>query len=316
MSTEKAIEETEITEDQLKEAVVNDPELEGMIQGFPASDKNEAYPDMTVEFRESETAHGLRPPIPPGTSNFEEQLQDTIQLASCSWEDHWCPTVVKILEKYSPVCLDIEEENRDDYMLASCSSKKCMRAKPLMDNKIHIPFLMSYFGVKEGWKEVCDFVRDDECIEFAVLVAKFCKAQGFKVRKDRDFIDGEGVGFYRRYTERLERCMEKCFDAKYFFAEERPLEVLYAKTGVDFSTIADYIHPGHNRYPAGHGTKFYEAVDLAYDTWDMSEAFRDLLIIIAFVYSMGRSGILVHLPEDNIVAGALSGLPHFEEWRA
>lgn len=244
------------------------------------------YPDMVVEKRESTTAHGIIPPSQKGTGAYKEQLQDTIELCEGQQDGDWSPNVLRILRKYCPITY----------------------------NENPIPIIMNALGF-DSWKEVCDFVRDDECMEFMVRVAKFCKKMGFKVRKDRGFIDGEGFGLYRRYEDRCSRVMEKCFDVKYFYKESRPLEDLKEMTGVDFSCVSNYIHPGHFRFIAGHATKFYEAVDTALDTWEITKHYELFLIKGAYIASMGRSGILVHLPEDNIAAGALTGLKGFDSWK-
>ena len=78
--------------------------------------------------------------------------------------------------------------------------------------------------------------------------------------------------------------------------------------------MANYIHPGHNRYPAGHGVKFYESADAAIDAFGLEGAIRNVVIFLAYVDAMGRSGIMVHLPEDNIAGGALCGLKEFKKW--
>lgn len=243
------------------------------------------YPEMTVEKRASTTAHNLKPPTVEGTKEYKKQLQDTIELCENKDTFFWANEVLVVLNKYSPV--DIGE--------------------------IRVRDLMEEFGF-ESWKSVCDFVRNDECVEFMVRVAKYCKNKGFAVRKDRGFINGEGFGLYRRYEDRASAVMEKGFDAKWFFKAKRPLEILKENTGVDFSCASNYVHPPHHRYPAGHCIKFYEAIDTALDTWAIPNEERVNLIFAAYVVSMGRSGLLVHLPEDNIAGGALTGLKEFKEW--
>jgi len=245
------------------------------------------YPKMTVEKRESSTAHKLKAPLEEGSEEYNKELQDTIVLCrEANRPESWTQDTIDILLKYSPV------------------------GSPSIDTKT----LLSEFGFN-SWKEICDFVRDDECIEFMVKVAKWAKFKGFNLKKDRGFIDGTGIGIYDRYLNRLKSSLEQTFDAKYFYKAERPLEYLHKITGVDFSYMADYVHPGHNRYPAGHGVKFYEAVDNAVDTYKIESGDRINLIYAAYVVAMGRSGILVHLPEDNIASGFLADLPEFSNWK-
>lgn len=248
--------------------------------------KNIKYPEMTVEKREGKS-HGLRPPVQKGTPEYNKQLQDVLHLCMDSKHSGYTDRVQRILYHYAPVDL----------------------------NGITITDLMTEFG-HPNWSDVCDFVKDDECIEFFVMLVKFLKNRGIEYRKNRDFIDEGGFGVYRRYIDRAERTLEQAFDEKYLHEESRPLEDIFADTGLDFSGMADYVHPGHYRYPAGHGAKFYEAADHACDAFAVSDNERKMVIFLAYVEAMGRSGILVHLIEDNIAPGYLADLPEFKEWKA
>ena len=245
---------------------------------------------MTVEKRVSTTAHGIKPPSQPGTPEFAEQLQDTITLCrESAIEDTvpWTAETLRILEKYSPV-----------------STTRT------------IPQIMSDIGF-ENWKDVCDFVKYDDCPEFAVPMAKWAKKENFALREDRGFIDGQGIGFYQDYLDELKVTLERAFDAKWFYQAKRPLQYLYESTsGVDFSKIASYVHPAHNSYPAGHGTKFYTVVSTLLRWYYVPKHKRAELIKAAYVTAMGRSGILVHYPEDNLASGALvDGLWEFNRWK-
>lgn len=233
------------------------------------------YPQMTVEQRTSTTAHGLPSPTQEGTNEYKEQLNDTVHLASHNQDRNWDPEVVEILNKYYPVTIPSR----------------------------NISTIISEFGYN-NWKSVCDFVRDDECVEFGLKMAEYMKRKGISVKQDLDFIDGTGVGFYSGLTTKLKEILEKGFDAKYYYhinsSTQRPLEFLLDTTGSDFSCIADYVHPGHPRYPAGHSCKFYGTVEHFVEYYNITEEQKAEMIYIAYVFSMGRSGILVHLPEDNI----------------
>ncbi len=242
-------------------------------------------PEMTVELRQSTTAHGLKPPTMPGDPGWEEQIEDFfILLEGAKEEAPWSLEVRRVLKKHAPFELsDIE------------SSLKA-------------------FGFN-SWRECVDFVKDDECIEFMVRVAHWAKKNNFEVRTDRGFIDGEGVGLYKRWADRTDRTLEKIFDAKYYFQAERPLVYLNNALGCDCTPLMNYIHPGHWRYPAGHGGKFYESADLGRDTWVLQEWSWFVLLTGSYVLSMARTGGGVHLPEDNIAAGALAGLSEFDAYK-
>ena len=250
--------------------------------------ENEKYPEMTVEKRDGQNHHNLRPPVKVGTDEYREQMQDTLVLAGFCESNDWPENVVSLLTKYSPV-----------------------GALENIKNAIVIIEEMGY----GGWKGVCDFVRDDECIEFFLALVKYCRKR-FKVLPEKNigFINAQGYGIYERHIDRAKRTLEQTFDQKYYFEAERPLETLFNQTGCDHSSIAQYIHPGHFRYPAGHGAKFYEAVDTVFDEFDIPKGDKVDLILAAYIAAMGRSGILVHLPEDNIASGLTADLPGFSDW--
>lgn len=253
--------------------------------------KNPKYPEMTVEKREGKS-HGLKSPTPKWTPEYKAQLQDVLYLCMDSKHPGYSNRVQEILWKHAPV----KPENVD------------------------ITELMTEFG-HPNWSDVCEFVKDDECIEFFLMLVKFLKKRGVEFRKNRDFIDEGGTGLYRRYLVRLDHkehgTLEQAFDEKYLHEETRPLEDLYELTGLDFSGMADYTHPGHFRYPAGHAAKFYEAADHACDAFAIEKTsnLRKIVIFLAYAEAMGRSGILVHLIEDNIAAGYLADLPEFNNWK-
>lgn len=249
--------------------------------------ENTKYPEMTVEKRVGKS-HGLKAPSVIGSDEYKKQLQDVVHLCTDTKHSGYTDRVQRILWHYAPV-------------------------KPVDTD---ITELMTEFG-HPNWADACEFVKDDECIEFFTMLVKFLKKRGVPYRKNRDFIDEGGFGVYRRYIDRAERTLEQAFDEKYFWEESRPLEDIFNATGVDFSGMADYVHPGHYRYPAGHGAKFYEAADHACDAFAIPKDsnLRKIVIFIAYVEAMGRSGILVHLIEDNVAPGYLADLPEFNNWK-
>lgn len=246
---------------------------------------NSKYPEMTVEKREGKS-HGLKPPSAKWSQEYKDQLQQVVHLCTDTKHSGYTDRVQRILWDNAPV-------------------------KP---EGVDITELMTEFG-HPNWSDVCEFVKDDECIEFFLMLVKFLKKRGVEYRKNRDFIDEGGFGVYRRYIDRAERTLNQAFDEKYLHEETRPLEDLLDLTGIDFSAMADYVHPGHHRYPAGHGAKFYEAADHAADAFVLSENLRKIVIFISYIEAMGRSGILVHLIEDNIAGGYLADLPEFKNWK-
>ena len=255
------------------------------------------FPEMTVEKRESDTSHGLRAPLDINSSEYQEQLSDAIELcqgakAPANQEVFldWHQDVINILDKYAV-------EGVKDYAHA-----------------------LSKFGF-DSWAECVEFVMNDNCDDFASIVLKWTQLNKIPHKNNLGFIDGDGIGFKRRYIDRLGRksgsrgTLEKAFDAKYFFEQPRPLEVLSKKIGLRAATcIANYIHPGHYAYPAGHGAKFFEVVDLVRDTWELTPEQDSMLLTAAYTLSMGRSGGFVHTAEENLASGYLAGLPEFSEY--
>lgn len=241
----------------------------------------ESFPLMTVEKDgRTHSNHGVKPPSKPDSPEFKDQMQDTIRLCTEVGRGDWSPSVISILGKYNPTKVP-------SHM---------------------IPEVMKEFG-SHSWNQICEFVKDDECIEFYPRLIKFLKKKGLKVNDNiqGDFID-DGVAIYTRYLQDLEKTSKKAFDVKYFYAEERPLEILFNQSGVDFSWMANYTHPGHYRYIAQHYNKFATGVESAKREFEVSPHFAELMELIAWVEGMGRSGILVHLPEDNTNGRHISNL--------
>jgi len=98
---------------------------------------------------------------------------------------------------------------------------------------------------------------------------------------------------------------------------ERPLIALEQALGAAAAgCLVNYVHPGHWSYPAGHGAKFFEVVDLSRDTWDLTEVQDSIILTASYVLAMARSGGGVHFPEDNIASGYLADLTEFESFAA
>jgi len=238
-------------------------------------------PKMTVELRESNTAHTVPEPNME-KANMDLQTQETIQLNEDAKEGYWKETTIKILGKYIPA---MEEDE------AQAAVMQVMNMS--------------------SWQEVSWFVQDDECLEFFNMALTYCKKEGQPHRKDKGFIDGSGIGYVKAYTKRLKETLEQCFDAKYYFKVKRPLEYIQDEMGMDLSKVANAIHPGHYAYPAGHGTKFLTAVEVLNDVFHLDQNCYRQLFVAACVASMGRSGSLIHFPQDNLAGGYLTTLKEF-----
>lgn len=255
-------------------------------------------PEMTVELRESDTAHGLRAPLEPGSPEYNQQLSDMIELCQgakkgVTPDNAWPARVLELLKEYAPFGMMAE-----------------------------IPTALSEFGFS-SWSECVRFVMDDNCDDFASIVLRWTQGLSLPHKTENGFIDGDGIGFKRRYIDRLGRktgsrgTLEKTFDAKYYFQQKRPLVELIDRMGEPAAKcLMNYVHPGHYSYPAGHGAKFFEVVDLARDTWTIGDYRDNMLLVAAYVLAMARSGGGVHFPEDNIASGYLAGLPEFKEYAA
>lgn len=245
---------------------------------------------MTVEKRDSTTAHGLKPFPVDDVAFRTKQLEEAIILnaaAGKGYMDSWSDETISILKKYIP--------------LPFLTKKKIEDA---------VAEVMDMYS----WREVSEFVVDDECSEFYNMALKFCKKSGAKHVTDHGFIDGTGIGYGDEYLHTLKGTIEKCFDAKYFYDVRRPLEWAFDELGLDLSSIANAIHPGHFSYPAGHGTKFLTCVDVLRKVFKLSRTNYRKLLIAACVASMGRSGSLIHYPVDNLAGGYFTDLKEFKNY--
>jgi len=238
---------------------------------------------MTVEQRESTTAHGLEEPL----FDQDEQLSQAIRLNHLAAGDQDSLTwfhVVEIIDDQLPIITTYREV------------AEAVRSVMKMNT----------------WREVVQFVQNDQCTEFFNLALSYCLSEGQRHKRDKGFIDGSGIGYIKAYATRLKVTLEKCFDAKYFYKVERPL-VYALSNGIDLTGVANWIHPGHWSYPAGHGTKFLTAVEVLDDVFHLDTNCYTNLFIAACVASMGRSGSLIHYPIDNLAGGHFTTLNEFKK---
>lgn len=243
---------------------------------------NIALPNMTVEARNSNTAHAV--PAPNLSNNFmREQFAETIQLNSDAREKGWKKTTTDLLIKHIPVQVN------EDEIVRACNE---------------------VIGFK-NWREVSIFVRDDMCLDFFNKALYYCLNSNQPHVQQKDFIDGSGVGYVEVYRDRLKVTLEQAFDAKYYYKVRRPLVWAIQELGLDLSACANHIHPGHWSYCAGHGTKFLTAVETLSEVFAMDEDCYRMVFIAACVASHGRSGNLIHYPMDNLAGGYLTRLQEF-----
>ena len=247
------------------------------------------FPEMNVEKRNPRTAHGVSEPNLTPTK-MSKELEYTLVLNEQAKVDSpfsnqmWQQETLEILTEYIPIELELNE----------------------------IPTAVAQVMDMSTWKEVSEFVQEDECLEFFNMALTYCKKEGQQHKRAKDFIDGSGIGYVKTYTTRLKTTLEKCFDAKYFYKTKRPLEYIYDEYGMNLSVVANHIHPGHWSYPAGHGTKFLTAVEVLNDVFHLDKNCYRQLFIAACVASMGRTGNLIHYPQDNLAGGTLTTLKEFK----
>lgn len=249
-------------------------------------------PEMTVEADRTPTsAHGITPPN-IDKDHLWKQIEETLLLneqAKVDIDDftdmRWQSETLDILKKYIP--FDVEDSEIINSVQDVCGHS--------------------------SWKEVSKFVIDDECFEFFNMALKYCKKEGQPHTTNKGFIDGSGLGYAKKYWSNAKKAIEKCFDAKYYFETPRPLRFIHDETGMNLTTVANAIHPGHWAYPAGHGTKFLVAVQTLNEVFRLDKGCLRMITIAACVEAMGRSGNLIHYPQDNLAGGSLTTLSVFKK---
>jgi len=131
-------------------------------------------PEMIVEKdNRLDTSHGLRAPSEPGTAEYKKQLSDMLELCqgakvSTTGGHPWPTRVIEILKEHAP--FDLHD----------------------------VSFALLKFGFM-SWRDCVSFVMDDNCDDFASLVLKYSQAEGVQHSRNRGFIDGDGIGYKRRY---------------------------------------------------------------------------------------------------------------------
>lgn len=242
-------------------------------------------PDMTVETRVSTTAHTV--PAPNVTVPF---LCEQLEIA----------TILNDEAKNGP--------RWPAYTLNFLSTSCKLAVKPTPNEIKNAMAQVMRYG---SWKEAVVFVQDDMCADFFNKCVQYLVRIGAEHTNALDFIDGAGIGYNGTYLTRLKVTLEQAFDAKYFYQVKRPLVFSLDNNNMDLSRIANAIHPGHWSYPAGHGTKFFTAVEVLSQVFNLTTQQYRNLFIAAHVCAHGRSGNLIHYPVDNDAGGYLTTLPEF-----
>lgn len=259
-------------------------------------------PEMVVEQRESKTAHDV--PAPDlSEANMSAQFEDALklndaaklykyrqrmyedvdaQLYDLAWTDDTLDTLTKYIGEYVPGLM------HDEIIAASQDVLQCA-----------------------GFDQVAHLVRDDMCSEVFNLMLQYCHREGQKHQRERDFIDGSGIGYLQKFTQNLRSNIEKSFDAKYFYKVMRPLAYAWERYGVNLVSLANKVHPGHWSYPQGHSTKSFTAVQTLGEVFHLDDHCRRQLMIAACLFGHGRDGNLIHFPMDTYAAGYNTKLKEF-----
>lgn len=226
-----------------------------------------------VERREGRT-HGLPEPIRPGDEGFQEQLRDTLILCQAAKLDAepWPEEVKTVLLRHW-----VGVQNGTNVFQIEHAAKQ-------------IGF--------SSWREIVDFVRDDECIDGLRLLLPWVRSR-YDRHEVEGFIDGGGVGDYDRYTDRLRYQLQETFDEKWHWMLPRPEEVMEDMTGC--REIGVYPQPGHPSYPAGHGRKFATVDQYLNDHFCLDDYGRFVVRAATYLLAMARTGGGVHYPQDNLV---------------
>lgn len=259
-------------------------------------------PEMHVEKREPKTGH--RVPVPDmSNENLSLQLEEAMklnndakiydvrmlmyaevdrQLAPKAWTDDTLEILHKYISEYVP---NLEY---DEIIQASKDVLKC-----------------------SGFDQVAALVRDDMCSEVFNLMLQYCLREGQKHQKDRDFIDGSGIGYLKEFMKDLKENIELTFDAKWWYKVERPLVFALKKFGINLISISNKVHPGHWSYPQGHATKSFTALQTLRGVFHLDNNCNRMMFIAACVFAHGRDGNLIHFPMDTYASGYNTSLEEF-----
>lgn len=260
-------------------------------------------PEMTVEKREPKSAHRVpEPDLSP--QNMSEQIQDAIQLN----EDAKLYKVRELL--YREVDKNLEPlawpKTTTDILI-----KYISQYVPDVTREEIIEVSKNVIGCN-GIDQVARWVQDDMCSEFFNRTLRYCLKEQQKHKRDKDFIDGSGIGYLQLYTHNLKSNIEKAFDAKYFYKVIRPLEWIWLKYGMDLTKVANKINPGHFSFGQGHSCKSFTAVETLNETFHLDNLCYRAIFIAACVFGHGRDANLIHYPMDTYASGYTTTLKEFK----
>jgi hypothetical protein len=164
------------------------------------------------------------------------------------------------------------------------------------------------------WRAVSKYVVDDECADLFNLMHKYLRRKKVQQKYFTRgvFIEKSGIGYLQKYLERLHVTLNMAFDEKWYWKVPRPPHFAKDKLDLDLANVVNAPFPMHNSFVAGHGTKFFTALEVLNDLYNIPADLYRNLFIIASVCSQGRSGSLIHYPMDNFCAGFLTTLKEFE----
>ena len=263
---------------------------------------NKPLPEMTVEKRESTTAH--RVPAPNmDEAHVATQLSESIQLNADAGlykvremmyrevdeklaEFAWPDTTTDILIKYiKPFYYDVTKQ---EIIQVAKEVLQC-----------------------PGFDMVARWVQDDMCSEVFNRQLKYVIKKGQPEIKNKGFINGSGFGYLKNFVKIGFSNIQEAFDAKYFYEGSRPLVLLFEKFGLDLTNFANKIHPGHFTIPQGHSCKGFSSLETLRYSFKLDKDCDRALFISCIIFFFGRDGNLIHKPEDGIASGFTTGLKEF-----
>jgi len=246
-------------------------------------------PEMSVEIRTNGKTHGI--PAPDNSAdNMAKQLQQTMQLNNDAKIGGWPETTLQILLEYMrPYLHDIK----------SAEIVEAVQAVTGFDS----------------WQDLGKFFATDHCSEFFTMAHKYVIREGQEPEKKKDFLDGTGFGYLNYWRRRAEKVMDKIFDAKSAFERRRPLVYFWEQYGIDYTQMANAMHPGHYDYPTGHSGKILSAVQCLREIYEPDKPCSRQLFIAGCIASLSRSASFIHFVESNLIGGHLCGLDEMQAFK-
>lgn len=268
------------------------------------TDTKKPLPQMTVEQRESATAHRVpEPDLSP--DNLSAECADAIQLNQ---------DAARLIETRKAMYADVDRQLKH-LAWPQETMEVLHRHVSKYVSRLHAGEIIAaadeVLGCK-GIDQLALLVQDDMCSEVFNLMLQYCLRTGQNHKTDKGFIDGSGIGYLSVFTAKLKTNIEKSFDAKWFYRATRPLSYLWNTLRVDLTAVANKINPGHWSYPQGHSTKSFTAVETLEEVFELTVHCRRTLFIAACIFGHGRDANLIHYPMDTYAAGYNTSLEEFK----